>query len=199
MPDIALTILFIALTGVAIAAILALLKLKKTLDVATKMLVDVKDQVDPMVANLNTITTDIQPTVRKLEPVVDHVQLTLDAVNLEMMRVDDILDDVGQITNSAASATKAVDKISNAPVKAVTNVADKVREVFGPKHASEESAQIADQRAQAEEAMKDYKAAEAVEEEANSEPNYVEIDNAKPSAPAEPAAEKATEEAVDGE
>ena len=38
--------------------------------------------------------------VTKLEPVVDRVQLTLDSVNLEMMRVDEILADVSQITES---------------------------------------------------------------------------------------------------
>ena len=156
-------VLIIVIIVFVVALVLMVLKLMKTVDIANETIVDLKAQLDPTLENVKIITTDIQPTVRKLEPVVDRVQLTLDAVNLEMMRVDEILEDVAQITDSASSASAAVDKISNAPVKAVSGVASKMREKFTSKNASAESAQIADQRSAVEQALEEYKAVAAVE------------------------------------
>jgi uncharacterized protein YoxC len=148
-----------------VALVLLVLRLGKMLDVATKTIASLQDDVKPTMANVKIMTDDIVPVVKKVEPIVDRVQLTLDAVNLEMMRVDEILEDVTQITDSAASATTAVDTIASAPVKAVSGMATKVRERFGTKDASDASAQIGEQRAAVERALEEYKAAEAEEAE----------------------------------
>ena len=135
-----------------------------------KLLKSVRGTVDglaPTLKNVEDITTNIQPTLAKVDPLVDRVQLTVDSVNLEMMRVDKILEDVSDITGSASSATQAVDNITNAPLKAVSSVADRVRSALGPKHASEESEQLGSNRDAIEKALEDYKAAEEADAQAN--------------------------------
>lgn len=179
-------ILIIVFCLVGVALIVFLVELIKTLRAAQKTIND----VEPTLKNVETITTEIQPTLAKIDPLMDRVQLTVDSLNLEMMRVDQILEDVSEITDTASSATAAVDNITNAPLKAVSNVASKVKFAFGGKDASEEAAQLAEQRVAVAQALKDYEAAEgktpkgeaddsAFQEEADAEDvpkSYVEID-----------------------
>ena len=155
--NIVLTVVFIC---VGIALVVFVIELIKLLRTTRTTITDITTKVDPMLTNVSDITNDIKPTIVKIEPLVDRVQLTVDALNLEMMRVDEILEDVSQITDSASSATSAVDNITNAPIKAVNNVATKVRTAFGGKTASEESAQLAEQRVAVAQALEDYKAAQ---------------------------------------
>lgn len=184
--SIVMPILVVALIALVVALVFFTLKLMKTLQAAN----DTIAQLEPTLKNVETITNDIQPTIRKIEPIVDRVQLTLDSVNLEMMRVDGILEDVSQITGNAASASSAVDSIASAPVKAVTGVANRVRERFGSKSASEESTHLGDQRAAVEQALDDYKAADAAEAEEAGQNGYTEIDDDAQAGEASTAAEK---------
>lgn len=45
---------------------------------------------------------EVAPALTKVNPMVDKAELMLDTVNLEMLRVDAILEDVEQITMSPA-------------------------------------------------------------------------------------------------
>ena len=168
-------VLFIALIGLVVVFGVLMLRLMKTLEATTATI----SKLEPTIANVEEITSEIKPTVRKIEPIVDRVQLTLDSVNLEMMRVDGILEDVSHITGNAVNASEAVDTITSAPAKAVAGVANKVRERFGTKHASEESASLGEQRAAVEQALEDYKAVEELEELEDlgtSQTGYVEVE-----------------------
>lgn len=154
-----IAVLIVAGIAALIALVLLFLELTKTIKSARKMV----DDLAPTMKNIETMTTNLQAPIAKVDPLVDRVTLTLDSVNLEMMRVDKILEDVTQITDTASNATTAVDNITSAPVKAVSNVATKVKTAFGGKSASEESAQLAEQRVAVAQALEDYKAAEAAE------------------------------------
>lgn len=151
--NIILPIVFIL---VGIALIVFVIELIKTLKVAQGTITT----LEPTLKNVEDITTNIQPTLAKIDPLMDRVQLTVDSVNLEMMRVDQILEDVSEISGAAAGATAAVDNITNAPLKAVNSVATRVKSKFGAKDASEESAQLAEQRVAVAQALEEYKAAE---------------------------------------
>ena len=150
---------------VGIALVVLLIYLVRMIKSINATIDDVKTKVEPMLDNAGTMTTDLVPVVKKVDPLVDRVTLTLDAVNLEMMRVDEILEDITQITDTASSATAAVDNITNAPIKAVNNVATRVRTSFGPKSASEESLELTEKQASVARALADYKAAQAQAEE----------------------------------
>ena len=106
------------------------------------------------------LTDSLKPTVAKLDPLMDRITLTVDSVNLELMRVDTILENVSDISDSASSASDAVDSITHAPLKVVNSVTDRVKGKFGGKNASDESAMLAEQRVAVAQALEDYKAAE---------------------------------------
>lgn len=163
--NIILPIVFIL---VGIALIVFLVELIKTLKTARGTI----DNLEPTLKNVEDITTNIQPTLAKVDPLMERVQLTVDSVNLEMMRVDQILEDVSEITDTASSATAAVDNITNAPLKAMNNVATRVKTALGGKDSSDESAQLAEQRVAVAQALKEYEAAE--EKEGKKPANVVE-------------------------
>lgn len=149
-----------AFTIVGIALIVFIVVLIKMLKNVNTMITDLKKQVDPMMENVKVMTDEIVPVVSKIDPMMDRLQLTVDSVNLEMMRVDGILEDVSDITSAASAATTAVDNITNAPIKAVSGVAARVKDALGGKSASHESEQLAEQRVAVAKALEDYKAAE---------------------------------------
>lgn len=178
--NILIAVLIVAGIAALIALVLLFLELTKTIKSARKMV----DDLGPTLKNVETMTTNLQAPVAKVDPIVDRVTLTLDSVNLEMMRVDQLLEDLTQITGTASSATTAVDNIASAPVKAVSNVATRVKTAFGGRSASEESAQLAEQRVAVARALEDYKAAEAAEakkaaKEASQDPEVEQDDDLK--------------------
>lgn len=73
----------------------------------------------------------------------------MDAANLEIMRLDQILEDVSDITNSASNAVGAVEAATNAPMEIMNNVTSKVREKLKSKHASDESVALGEAKAKA--------------------------------------------------
>lgn len=161
-------ILPIVLALLGIAVIVLVIELIKILKSARVMLEETRTHLTPTLANVEEMTESIKPVVAKIDPLVDRVQLTLDAANLEMMRVDEILEDITQITGTASSATAAVDKLSNAPMKAMTNVATRVRTALGPKDASTESVRIAQADSEVNQALEDFRA--SMKDDANAKP-----------------------------
>lgn len=114
---------------------------------------DVKRQAEPTLASAQRITADLEPVVKsvqkmteslepaveKVDPLVERVSLTVDAANLEIMRLDGILEDVSEITGSASSAVNAVEAVTSAPLATVNAMTDRVRGAFRKNRASEES------------------------------------------------------------
>ena len=139
---------------VGVALVFLLIEVVKTLRKAQ----DTIDSLEPTLKHVDGMMEDLRPTVARLDPMTDRLMLTVDSVNLEMMRVDKILEDVTEITNAASSATSAVDNITSAPLKAVNSVASRVKTAFGGKGASDESAKLAEQRVAVAKALQDYEA-----------------------------------------
>ncbi len=152
-----LTIVFIcvgiALVVLLVEAILAIRRARATID-------NVQKQLEPTLAHVEQITNDIKPAIAKVDPLVDRVSLTVDAANLEMMRVDQILEDITQITDTASNAIEAVDNVASAPLDLMNNVSAKVRNIVKPKAASDESKKLEQQRVAAAKALDDLRAAE---------------------------------------
>ena len=68
------------------------------------------------------------------------------------MRVDQILEDVSQITDSVTKTVDTVDSVASAPLDLVNSVTDKVRARFKHRGASEESVRLGSAGAPAEKA-----------------------------------------------
>ena len=132
---------------IAVVLVWLLIEVVVTLRKARTSLDNVEKNLDSAVNDLNTITTEITPALKKVDPLLDRVQLSVDALNMEILRVDDIMNDVKIMSGSAAKATQSVDALTSAPVEFVSTVADKVRRRFGPKAASKESLKIGQAKA----------------------------------------------------
>ncbi len=78
----------------------------------------------------------VAPALTKVNPMVDKAELMLDTVNLEMLRVDAILEDVEQITDVAGKAATTVDAVTSAPADAVTSIVDRIRGSIGSKRSN---------------------------------------------------------------
>lgn len=79
---------------------------------------------------------EVAPALTKVNPMVDKAELMLDTVNLEMLRVDAILEDVEQITDVAGKAATTVDAVTSAPADAVTSIVDRIRGSIGSKRSN---------------------------------------------------------------
>ncbi len=139
---------------------------------ARKTVNNLSDQLKPTLENVEQLTESLEPVVAKADPLMERVNLTVDAANLELMRVDQILEDVGDITDGLSSATSVVENVANAPVELVTKAADRIRGIFSPKSASDESKNLGQAKAEAE-------AAKAVEASTSKDAPAIEPDTAK--------------------
>lgn len=173
----ALPVVFII---VGIALVWFVVELAITVRKARTTIDDLKSQVDPIIANANELTESAKPAIAKVDPLVDRVQLTVDAANLEIMRVDQILEDVTQITDTVSTATVAVDKVAQAPVTAVENLSNRIRDAFKPRRASNVSRALGGQK-------------EAASAEAASVEAEVEVSESAPEKPAHEPAHAAEE------
>lgn len=130
--------------AVGVVLIWLIIEVAITMRSTRKTFSDMKKQVDKVVVDIDEITTDIKPVIKKVDPLMDRASVTLDAINLEVMRLDGILGDVSAITEKGAKAANSIDDITSAPMELVSSVADKVKRRFGPKKASKASLEIAE-------------------------------------------------------
>lgn len=116
----------------------------------TRTTVDsVHEQIEPTLDHVNEITKSIEPVVAKVDPLMDRVALTVDAANLEIMRVDQILEDVGQMTGTVTKTLDTVDSVTSLPLDAVNSVTTKLRTIFKKPQASEVSQDLGKEKAAA--------------------------------------------------
>ena len=132
----------ICLVGVLVAIIQLILTVNKSLKPTLENVQNMVEELEPTIKR-------IDPIVAQVNPMIDRVSLTVDAANLEIMRIDTILEDVGNITTTAASAVGAVDKITNAPLNAISGVASKITGAVTGRATSDESKNLAEGKVQA--------------------------------------------------
>lgn len=142
--NIALPVVFIlvgaALVWLVIELVMTVRKTRKTVS-------EIQKQVEPTLGSIERITASLEPVAAKVDPLVERVSLTVDAANLEIMRIDQILEDVGEITDSVSSAVDVVDTVTSAPMEMVNSVTTRVRNLFKSQHASEESVALGEMKA----------------------------------------------------
>lgn len=106
-------VLVVLAAGVLAALIVVLVRVAKTMK------------------NVNVITQEaeekVTPALKRIDPLVDRVELTVDTLNLELLRVDGILEDVESVTDVAGKTADTVSTITTAPTDAVASVVDRVR------------------------------------------------------------------------
>lgn len=122
--------------------------LQKQVEPTLGSLERISASLEPSVANIERMTASLEPAIEKVEPLVDRVSLTVDAANLEIMRIDQILEDMTDITDTVSSTVEAVDTVASAPLGVVTSVMNRIQGSVSPRRASEESIALGQAKAQ---------------------------------------------------
>ncbi len=125
-------LIWIAIVAVAFL-IWVLIELALTIRKARSSVSDLQERLEPTLSHLEQITSSLEPVVTKIDPLVERAQLTVDALNLELMQVDKILNDASDMTGTANSAVNRISNVAGAPRKIVVGAADRLRATFGKK------------------------------------------------------------------
>ena len=181
---------------------------------AIKEATEILETLQPTIKHANEILIAIEPAVQRIDPMIERASLTIDAVNLEIMRADQILANLTDVTDAASGAVRKVSNIADAPLNLLTSATDKVRNIFTDKKV-EKTTQAALMEAQeqteyavaeaeaAAEAEPEVTAAIAVDETPAAAVGYSLIDEAaapfEPATPAEAVAPVEAATAITGE
>lgn len=77
-----------------------------------------------------------------LIPLLGKADVTVDALNAELLRVDEIVTRIEEVTDRVSSTSKTVQDVANAPAEIVNEIAVRVRKAFkSRKHASHVAAE----------------------------------------------------------
>lgn len=126
---IVLIVLMAAFVWVGVEVALAVRKLRGQVG-------DLMGQVDKTVQDVNVTikkvdqaVEDLNPAIQEVKPLMGKVETTVDALSLDLLQVNNILNDVGTLTGAASDATTAVtgvvDKAAAVASKAVGKLGKK--------------------------------------------------------------------------
>jgi uncharacterized coiled-coil DUF342 family protein len=66
----------------------------------------------------------------RLVPLLDKADVTVDAMNAELLRIDQIVTRVEEVTDRVSDTSRAVQEVANAPGEIVNDLADRVRRAW---------------------------------------------------------------------
>lgn len=66
----------------------------------------------------------------RLVPLLDKADVTVDAMNAELLRIDQIVTRVDEVTERVSDTSRAVQEVANAPAEMVNELADRVRRAW---------------------------------------------------------------------
>lgn len=98
-----------------------------------------------LVATLRSTRRLAEDLDASLMPLLEKTDVTVDAINVELLRIDEIVSRVEEVTDRVNSTSRTVQEVANAPAEIVSEIAGRVRSAFKTrKHAQPRSAQRAD-------------------------------------------------------
>ncbi len=129
-----------------LAGIIALIALTYFLVSLVKTISGTMTKVEPLIDETKEVLTEakvtlgqardalekVAPALDRVDPLMERLTLTVDAANLEIMRVDQILDDVNTISGNVSKATESLDSITSVPLDALSSVTGKIRQKIAP-------------------------------------------------------------------
>ena len=136
--EIAMLILFGALALPAIALTVPILRLRHTVDAATRTLRDVADATGPILGNVNT-------TIENVNTSLGQTQVSLDNVNLQLARLDTITDHVQHVTANVANVSTVVAAAASNPLIKVAAFSYGVRNAAAKRRRATEEAEVRDE------------------------------------------------------
>src|SRR5438094_10182878 len=107
-----------------------ILRLRRTVDAATRALDGVADQVGPLLARANT-------TVENVNGALTQVHVSLDGVNLQLARLDTITSHAQMVTANVANLTTVVTAAASSPLVKVAAFSYGVRKAAATRRKAE--------------------------------------------------------------
>lgn len=83
-----------------------------------------------LVKTLRSTRTMVERLDATLIPLLNKADVTVDALNVELLRIDEIVTRVEEVTDRVSSTSRTVQEVANAPVEIVNDIADRVRKAF---------------------------------------------------------------------
>lgn len=98
--------------------------------------------VTELVATLRSTRKLADDLDASLMPLLEKTDVTVDAINIELLRIDEIVTRVEEVTNRVSATSRTVQDVANAPAEIVSEIAGRVRNAFkSRKHAPQHSEQ----------------------------------------------------------
>ena len=66
----------------------------------------------------------------RIMPLLEKADVTLDVINVELLRVDEIVGRVEDVTDRVSSTSRTVQEVANAPAEIVSDIANRVRKAW---------------------------------------------------------------------
>jgi uncharacterized protein YoxC len=112
-----------------------ILRLRHTVDAATRALRDVADQTGPMLTSVNS-------TIDNVNVALGQVHTTLDGVNLQLARVDTITEHASHVTANVANLSTVVSAAASSPIVKVAAFGYGVRKAATNRRRAAEEAEL---------------------------------------------------------
>jgi uncharacterized protein YoxC len=112
-----------------------LLRLRHTVDAATRVLRDLNDRTAPILGKADL-------TMGNVNTALEQVQTTLDGVNLQLQKVDTITGHAQQVTANVANLATVVTSVAANPLVKVAAVGYGVRRAAGRRARMEEEREV---------------------------------------------------------
>ena len=126
-----LVVLAVAAIWAAVEVALTLRKVRSSLDEVAHSATEAIDQATPVIAKLDGVVDDIQPTLRELPALVEKGGVTIDTANVSLDKLNGILGDVHSATHGVAGVGESASRIVNTATNAAVGVVSKVAKMGG--------------------------------------------------------------------
>lgn len=112
-----------------------ILRLRHTVDAATRAVNDMNDRAAPILSNVNT-------TVENVNVALNQVHTSLDGVNVQLARIDTITGHASQVTANVANLVTIVTAAASSPLAKVAAFTYGVRRAAARRQAADEEAEL---------------------------------------------------------
>jgi uncharacterized protein YoxC len=124
-----------AFLALVVVIAIPVLRLRHTVDAATRAVNDLTDRTGPILSNVNT-------TVENVNTTLGQVQTSLDGVNLQLARIDTITEHVSHVSANVANLSTVVTAAAANPLTKVAAFAYGMRRAASRRKAASEEAEL---------------------------------------------------------
>lgn len=130
--SIALVVLVLVGAWAAIEIALTMRSARRDVGALTTSAREVVEQVQPVVAKLDGIMDELEPSAKRVTPLLEKTEVAVGEVTVSLDRVNGILEDVSSVSGAASSVTGAVKGVAESAASGVAGVVSRLRGESAP-------------------------------------------------------------------